>query len=117
MQLCIVGCDFMFSFKYMSLAAVAVLMPAGAFADELVFRFDNNSSYTVVELYASPSDVGEWEEDILGRDVLESGESARVTIADGRRACEYDLRVVFEDGDSIEDTTDLCETESYAVTD
>lgn len=107
----------MFSFKHMILVSAIVLMPAGALADDLVFRFDNNSSYTVVELYASPSDVGEWEEDILGRDVLVSGESARVTIADGRRACEYDMRIVFEDGDTIEDTTDLCETESYAVTD
>jgi hypothetical protein len=107
----------MFSFKHMILVSAIVLMPAGALADDLVFRFDNNSSYTVVELYASPSDVGEWEEDILGRDVLVSGESARVTIADGRRACEYDMRIVFEDGDMIEDTTDLCETESYAVTD
>lgn len=107
----------MFDFKRLALTAAIMTTPAAAFADDLVFRFDNNSSYTVVELYASPSNVSEWEEDILGSDILEAGESARVTIADGRGACEYDLRVVFEDGDVIEDTADLCETESYTVTD
>lgn len=106
----------MFPFNYLSLAAAAMLAPSVAHADDLVFSFENQTSYAIVELYASPSNVEGWEEDILGRDILEAGEAASVTIADGRRACEYDLRVVFEDGDVIEDTTDLCETESYTIT-
>ena len=104
-------------FRHLPLAAAMILVSSAAFADDLVFNFDNQSSYSIVELYTSPSDVGDWEEDILGQDILEAGESARMTIADGRRACEYDLRIVFEDGDVVEDTTDLCETESYTVTD
>lgn len=105
----------MISPKYLPLAAAAFLLAAPAMAEDLNFLFENNSSFTIVELYASPSDVGDWEEDILGRDILEAGESARVTIRDGRRACEYDLRIVFDDGDEITDTTDLCETASYRV--
>ncbi len=101
--------------RHLTLTAALAFVPATAFADDLVFSFNNESGFVVVELYASPSDVGEWEEDILGADVLGSGESARVTIADGRRTCEYDLRIVFDDGDVIEDTADLCETESYTV--
>ena len=107
----------MFDFKCLSLAAATVFVSSAAFADDLVFMFDNSSSYSVIELYASPSNVGNWEEDVLGRDILAPGEAARVTIADGRRTCEYDLRIVFEDGDAIEDTTDLCETGSYTVED
>ena len=107
----------MISFKHLPLAAAATFLAAPALADDLVFRFDNASSYAIVELYASPSDVNQWEEDILGQDVLGAGESARVTIRDGRRACEYDLKIVFEDGDEITDTADLCETESYTVDD
>lgn len=107
----------MFNFKRLSLTMAVSFMSSAAYADDLVFQFSNDSSYSVVELYASPSNVGNWEEDILGLDILEAGETARVTIADGRRACEYDLRIVFEDGDVIEDTTDLCDTESYTVHD
>lgn len=103
--------------KIFPLAIAASLIAAPAMADDLDFLFENNSSYTIVELYASPSNVDEWEEDILGRDILEAGESARVTIRDGRRTCEYDLKIVFDDGDEITDTTDLCETESYRVDD
>ena len=107
----------MFSFKFLPLAAAAALASSPAIADDLVFSFVNNSNYVIVELYASPSNVGDWEEDILGTDVVGSGETVRVTIADGRRACEYDLRIVFDDGDVVEDSTDLCETGSYTVTD
>jgi hypothetical protein len=108
---------FMISLKHLPLAAAAILFAAPAMADDLVFQFNNESSFAIVELYASPANVGEWEEDILGQDVLESGEAARITIRDGRRACEYDLRIVFDDGDEVTDTTDLCETESYTVND
>jgi len=107
----------MFSSKLLPLAAVAALVSAPAHASDLAFNFINKSSYVVVELYASPNNVKSWEEDILGTDVLGSGETVEVTIADGRRACKYDLRIVFDDGDVVEDTTNLCDTGSYTVTD
>jgi hypothetical protein len=99
-----------------ALAALA-LAPSAALAQDLVFKLENKSNFVVTELYASPNNVKSWEEDILGTDVLGSGESVDVTIADGRRACEYDLKIVFDDGDSIEDTTNLCDTGTYTVTD
>ena len=104
-------------FKQLPLAAVLALAPVSALAEDLVFMLQNDSSHVIVELYASPSDVGSWEEDILGVDVLGSGEAARVRIADGREQCEYDLRIVFDDGDALEDTADLCDTGSYTVSD
>jgi hypothetical protein len=98
--------------------AAAILMPAApALAQDLIFMLDNQSSYDVYEFYASPSDVGDWEQDILGRDVLLSGQSARITIADARTQCEYDLLIVFEDGDELTDSVDLCETGSYTIHD
>lgn len=107
----------MISIKSFSLAAASFVLAAPAMADDLNFLFENNSSYIIIELYASPSNVDQWEEDILGRDILESGESARITIRDGRRTCEYDLKIVFDDGDEVTDTTDLCETETYRIDD
>ena len=104
----------------LTLAASLAMMAASApaFADDLELTLSNDSSYVVVEFYASPSDVGDWEEDILGTDVLGSEESVEITIADGRTQCEYDLRFVFDDGDVLErGGVDLCETESYTLTD
>lgn len=103
--------------RYLPALAALATLPTSAMAEDMVFKLINKSSFVITELYASPSNVKSWEEDILGTDVLGSGETVNVTIADGRRACEYDLRIVFDDGDAIEDTTDLCETASYTVTD
>lgn len=86
-------------------------------AEDLVFMLDNQSSFDIHEFYASPTNVGDWEEDILGADIVPAGDAVRVTIADGRDVCEYDLRVVFEDGDVLDDSSDLCATGSYTVTD
>lgn len=99
--------------------AAAALLLAGspALAEDLVFTLHNQSSSVVTEFYASPSDVGNWEQDILGVDVLGSGEAVQITIADGRSQCDYDLRLVFDDGDIHEDMADLCDTGSYTVQD
>jgi hypothetical protein len=90
---------------------------APAFAEDLVFMLDNQSSTNVREFYASAVDVDDWEEDILGQDILATGNFARITIRDSE-TCEYDLRIVFEDDDAVEERNiDLCSTGSYTVTD
>ncbi|WP_366653884.1 hypothetical protein [Fodinicurvata sp. EGI_FJ10296] len=86
-----------------------------AFAQDLVFTLSNDSAADLYYFYASPTDVANWEDDILGDDILYSGESAQVTIADGRSQCDYDLRMEFGDGDVLEDTVDLCELGSYTI--
>lgn len=107
-----------FSAASISMAVALAAISAPASAEDLVFRFNNNSSYVVMEFYASPYDVAEWEDDILGDDVLGSGESIDITIADGREQCEYDFRIVVEDDIVVERSAiDLCETGSYTLTD
>jgi hypothetical protein len=99
-------------------ALVLFVMATPLAAQDLVFELNNRSSYTVMEFYASPNDVGDWEQDILGEDVLPAGDSMRITIADARSQCEYDLRFVFDDGDVVErGSVDLCQTGSYTLTD
>jgi hypothetical protein len=103
-------------FALSSLALLGFSKPASA--QDLVFNLINQSSYDVIEFYASPVDVADWEEDILGSDILESGYSIRITIADARTQCEYDLRFVFDDGDVVERAAvDLCSTRKYTLTD
>lgn len=100
----------------MLLALAAFSAPASA--EDLVFTLHNKSSYDIREFYASPSDVGEWEDDILGADVLPSGESVEITIADGREQCSYDLRIVVDDDVTLERAAiDLCELGSFTLND
>jgi len=51
-------------------------------------------------------------------DPIAAGGFARVSIADGKEICTYDLKMVWEGGEETEERNiDLCETGSYTVTD
>jgi len=105
--------------------AFAVAIAAGfaasfgsAQADDLVFTLKNATKSTLERFYTSPSGVDDWEDDVFGQDVLEPGQSVEITIADGRRVCNYDMRFEFtEDSnlDTTEDTQDLCKMGSYTI--
>ncbi|MBX3508351.1 hypothetical protein [Parvibaculum sp.] len=98
-----------------TVAAAVLGFSAPVLAQDLAFMLANDSGHDLIEFYASPSDISEWEEDILGQDILRSGDAVRVIIADGREQCTYDLRMVFADGDVVEDTANLCDTGSYTI--
>ena len=95
-----------------SLAIAAfVALSGSAFAEDVKFTLTNNSSFSIDELYASPSTENAWGEDILGVDILAGGENGIVTIADGSEECKYDLKAVDEDGtEHVLEALDLCET-------
>ncbi len=97
----------------MSVAICALALPAAA--EDLEFDLNNHSGGALTEFYASPHNVNNWEEDILGQDVLMDGESTRITIADGRSQCDYDLKMVFKDGTDMNDSVNLCDTGSYTI--
>lgn len=103
--------------RALSLAAVAVAMVGAlpAAAGDLEFMLSNKSNSALYAFYASPTSEDSWEEDILGDDVLQIGESVKITIADGRRACDYDFRMEFVDGDVLEDTVNICDLGSYTI--
>jgi len=77
-------------------------------------RIINETSWTMVEFYASNVGADTWEEDILGYDVLPSGDSVMINIDDGTGYCLYDFRAVFADGDVlVRERVDVCEISSY----
>jgi hypothetical protein len=47
-------------------------------------QINNETSYDIVEFYASNTGTTDWEEDILGSDVLQSGQSVMINIDDGQ---------------------------------
>jgi hypothetical protein len=92
-----------------------IFFAATASAQDVNFLLTNQSGYTLVEFYASPENVSSWEEDILGYDVLESGYVLNIIIADNRSQCIYDMRMVFDDGDELLDTVNICEMSGYTI--
>jgi hypothetical protein len=101
----------------LAFAAVASLGVSSANALDRRVNIINETSSVIVEFYASSVGVREWEEDILGPDILESGASVVVNIDDGTGYCKYDFMAVFDDGEEvIKGDVNVCEISSFRFT-
>ena len=96
--------------------AVAVCINGPALAEDLVFNIHNKTGVAITEFYTSPTDVDDWEEDVTGGGEIAAGETAQITIADGRDQCDYDIRMIFADDVEVIDTENLCDIGTYDVT-
>jgi hypothetical protein len=63
------------------------------------FTLHNETELEIKEVYISPTGNDDWEEDILGKDTLESGDSVNITFT-RRREDMWDMKVVFRNGKS-----------------
>lgn len=90
---------------------VAVMLAAvAAFSGDQDFTLVNETGLTINEIYCSPTTTKDWEEDVLGVDVLANGEEVEISFSRDEDACDWDLMIVDEDGDKIYWTDfDLCE--------
>lgn len=99
-------------------AALLLVLPGAALAEDLTFTLTNNSSYAVKSLFTSPADVETWEEDVFADKYLPAGNFVDVTIGDGREQCVYDMKFMLEDdSEFIEPAVDLCELGEYTLSD
>jgi hypothetical protein len=91
------------------LSATALSTPIVAQQSKLDFTLLNRTGVVITELYVSVDEADDWEEDVLGRDVLKHGESLDITFSRSEKSCDWDLKIKDEDGDEIEwDSLDLC---------
>ena len=97
-------------------ALLLAALAAPAMAQDVQYELTNDSGLTLMEFYTSPVDDGTWGSDVLGAGVLAAGETGTVTIADGETTCDYDLRFVFEDGQELVDSVNICDMASYTLT-
>jgi len=105
---------------WVAAALAAGFAIAPAYAQELAFTLDNESSGDITELYISTLNSNSWEEDVLGQDVLSAGQQATVTLTNTDGRCEFDMRLVYDDGSVTDERQiNLCnlEDETYTVTD
>ena len=81
---------------FLTVMFVLVLSCNIAFAGAQDFTLINNAKYNIFKVYVSPSAVDDWQEDILGDEVLMKGEQVNITFDRGETATLWDLRVVDE---------------------
>jgi hypothetical protein len=81
-----------------------------ALADRRDFRIVNDNDLAIERVYISSTQSRNWGSDVLGRDVLPSGQSLDVEFNNNSRQCVYDIRVVYEDNSYDLLRENLCET-------
>lgn len=90
------------------------LSTQAALADPRDFTLINESNVTLTHIYVSPSDMSDWQEDVMGRDVLPPGDSVDIVFPSGSFApgdCLYDIKVLARDGrEGYLYKIDLCST-------
>ena len=92
-----------------AVAATALMMSSSAAAGQQDFTLINSTGYTLNEVYVSPSKINDWEEDVLDVDILKDGQRTEIAFDRKTDACLWDLKVVYDDGESAEwDAINLC---------
>ena len=76
----------------------------------------NDTGNVVNNFYASNVNRTSWEEDILGKGVLQPGQRVTVNIDDGSGACLFDFRAVLANGRKVEARRmDVCQISSWTI--
>jgi len=64
------------------------------------FQHRQQDRLSLKHIYVSENNNNSWDEDILGRDVLDDGEEFEVAFDKAENVCKWDMKVVYDDGES-----------------
>lgn len=88
-------------------------------ADEARQDFDlvNKTGYDISHVYVSPTKSDDWEEDVLGKDVLNDGDEWEIKFSRATKTCKWDLKVVYADDNSAAywKAIDLCKVAKITI--
>lgn len=80
-------------------------------------QINNETSFDIIEFYASNTGTNSWEEDILGKNILPAGHSVVINIDDGTGYCKFDFLAVFDDGEQVVSAdNNVCELSVFRFT-
>ena len=79
-----------------------VLAAAPVAAGQQDFTLYNETGVDIYQLYVSPASTDQWEEDVLGVDVLEDGDAVDISFDRDEDADYWDLMVVDGEGSNIQ---------------
>lgn len=93
-----------------SAALALVMIQSPAFAGQQDFEVVNKTGYPIKHVYVSEANNNSWEEDVLGRDMLNNNESFELVFDNGENVCKWDMKVVYDDGDeAVWQALNLCQ--------
>jgi hypothetical protein len=72
-------------------------------APNLDFTLINKTGYDIENIYVAPTEQKTWGDDIMGRDVLEDGESVEITFDPGENTENWDIYVTWVGYEADED--------------
>lgn len=81
------------------------------------FDLVNKTGYDISHVYVSPAKSDDWEEDVLGKDVLSDGDEWEIKFDRASKTCKWDLKVVYADDSSSAywRAIDLCKISKITV--
>ena len=98
-------------------ATLAVAVPAHAQDAKQDFQLVNKTGYELKALYVAPSKSEDWQEDVLGQDVLGDGSAVNIHFSPKTKTCNFDLKVTYSEDDSnaVWEKIDLCTVEKITI--
>lgn len=95
-----------------STAAVAALFlfHGVAMAGSQDFTIVNKTGYALKHIHVSETNNNSWDEDILGRDILNDGEYFEVQFGKAEKTCKWDMKVTYDDNSTaVWEGLNLCQ--------
>lgn len=87
-------------FTLPAIATAALIVSGGlARAADQDFTLLNKTGYQIDSVFVSETSNRHWGEDVMGRDTLDNGDSVHIRFNKSADACNWDLRVKYNDGD------------------
>lgn len=104
------------AFMTLALTAAGAGVAAAAEAKQ-DFELVNKTGYDISHVFVSPTKSNDWEEDVLGKDVLEDGDAWDIKFSRAEKSCKWDLKVVYADDSSsaVWGGIDLCKVARITI--
>ena len=99
-------------------AGSATLASAATDGKDRRVTIQNASSQAVYYLYAYPTGVTPWLEDMLGDEIIPPGTSKVANFDYGTMDCRFEIKTVMKDGtEHFHRDADVCELRTWRITD
>jgi len=97
--------------------AIFCAVPVSAQEAKQDFTLSNRTGYELKEVYVSPFNSGDWEDDVLGTGTLGNGAAVDIKFHRAAKTCKWDLKVVYtvDSSSAVWHNIDLCSVDKITI--
>ncbi|HWQ81605.1 MAG TPA: hypothetical protein VN514_04990 [Ignavibacteria bacterium] len=89
-------------FLFAVIAVISLFSTKNSSAQALTYDVINNTGFTLVDIFVTPSETEHWGNDILPNSLFENGSTVTVTIpADYGQTCMFDMKITDTAGNFV----------------